>query len=112
MTGSTSETARRIRPLSKPRDPGSSSRPGRRQPASQPLVGVDRVPTGLPEYEQPLSLQPRRVYLTTSWWCRASPCIAGSPTSPSLVRGSCSSGRSFASGFLPTPPHGDAVASG
>jgi hypothetical protein len=35
-----------------------------------------------------------------------------SPRPPSLVCGSCSSGRSFASGFLPTPPHGDAVAVG
>jgi hypothetical protein len=29
-----------------------------------------------------------------------------------LVRGSCSSVQGFASGFLPTPPHDDAVASG
>jgi hypothetical protein len=36
----------------------------------------------------------------------------GSPRSPSLIRGSCSSVQGYASGFLPTPPHSDAVASG
>ena len=32
------------------------------------------------------------------------------PPATRLVCGSCSSGRSFACGFLPTPPRGDAVA--
>jgi hypothetical protein len=34
------------------------------------------------------------------------------PDRPRLLRGSCSSVQGFASGFLPTPPHDDAVASG
>ncbi len=34
-----------------------------------------------------------------------------SPRSPRLLRGSCTSVQGYASGFLPTPPHGDAVAS-
>jgi len=32
------------------------------------------------------------------------------PSVPHLVSGSCSSPRAFALDFLPTPPHGDAVA--
>ena len=43
---------------------------------------------------------------------RASPCIAGSPKRDSLIRGSCSSSRNFASGFLPTGPRDPAVAFG
>jgi len=38
--------------------------------------------------------------------------LAGSPKRNGLYRGSWSSGREFAAGFLPTPPHGDAVAFG
>jgi hypothetical protein len=34
------------------------------------------------------------------------------PDRPRLLRGSCSPVQGFASGFLPTPPHDDAVASG
>src|ERR1041385_8633865 len=41
-----------------------------------------------------------------------SPHRAGSPRPSRLVRGSCSSVRGFASGFFPTPPRDDAVASG
>jgi hypothetical protein len=36
--------------------------------------------------------------------------VPSRPPALRLVCGSCSSGRSFACGFLPTPPHGDAVA--
>src|SRR5690606_16963131 len=43
---------------------------------------------------------------------RTSPCSAGSSRRRSLGCGSCSSGRDFASGFLPTSPHDDAVAIG
>jgi len=32
------------------------------------------------------------------------------PSLPHLISGFCSSPRAFALGFLPTPPHGDAVA--
>lgn len=46
------------------------------------------------------------------WWCRASPSFASSPKSAGLIRGSCSSVQSFASGFLPAPSHDDTVASG
>src|SRR3984893_19444300 len=38
--------------------------------------------------------------------------MAGSPRSQRLVRASRSSVQGFASGFLPTPPRDDAVASG
>jgi hypothetical protein len=40
----------------------------------------------------------------------ASPSIAGLPHRAGLISGFCSSAPSLASGFLPTPPHGDAVA--
>jgi len=43
---------------------------------------------------------------------RASPSFAGLPRSAGLISGFCSSNPAFASGFLQTPPHGDALASG
>ncbi len=42
---------------------------------------------------------------------RVAPPIAGLPHRTGLLSGSCSSAPDFASGFLPTPPRGDAVAS-
>ena len=41
---------------------------------------------------------------------RASDLVASSPRCGCLLCGSCSSGRGFACSFLPTTPHGDAVA--
>ena len=43
---------------------------------------------------------------------RASLFLASSPNRHGLICGSCSSSRRFASGFLQTPPHGDALAFG
>ena len=45
-----------------------------------------------------------------SYW--TSTCAAALSTLHSLLRDFCSSGQCFASGFLQTPPHGDALASG
>ena len=41
---------------------------------------------------------------------RASPCVAGSPRPPRLIRGCCSLDCDFVYGFLPTQPHSCAVA--
>ncbi|MBY6278148.1 MAG: hypothetical protein CWE10_18620, partial [Symbiobacterium thermophilum] len=45
------------------------------------------------------------IYRTALWQLRVLLCSASSPERHSLLWGSCSSGRGFASGFLQIPPH-------
>src|SRR5699024_4977047 len=63
-----------------------------------------------PQIRTPTFPCPRRIYTLTISVERASSSIADSPRSTCLICGSCPSVQSFAAGFLPTPPHDDAVA--
>ncbi len=54
---------------------------------------------------------PARFTTSQSWESRVSLLSASSPTAHGLLSGSCSSGRGSRSGFLQTPPRGDALAS-
>jgi hypothetical protein len=54
----------------------------------------------------------RRVYATTLLMVTGFTFLSRLTQMPRLLRDSCSSVQRYASGFLPTPPHDDAVASG
>ncbi len=94
-------------PCTPPLSPGLSRRPPAVEAKSR--KSSRGVPRGLP-----LSHHRRRqIYLRA---CpgdyRASPSNAGLPHRVGLISGFCSSAPGLASGFLPTPPRGGAVAFG
>ncbi len=90
--------------------------PGRiRRPVTGTVAGSACSPVPAPQQVSPdksvgLPRTTAALTPTVPWQLGLRLALQARPDDLASVRGSCSSARGFASGFLPTPPHDDAVA--